>query len=106
VGQFNDIESILAFKDVLNRLNCDNIDIRRNAPYFNADFRSQYLMNSRITGVDETDLLILVGCNPKLEAPVLNARIRKASKLNGLDVALIGSASNLTYDYQHLGNTA
>lgn len=63
-------------------------------------------MNSRITGVDETDLLILVGCNPKLEAPVLNARIRKASKLNGLDVALIGSASNLTYDYQHLGNTA
>jgi NADH dehydrogenase (ubiquinone) Fe-S protein 1 len=89
----------LAFKDLLNRLNCDNIDTRRNAPFFNADFRSQYLMNSRITGIDETDLLILVGCNPKTEAPVLNARIRKATMVNGLDVAVIGSAANLTYDY-------
>ena len=106
IGQFNDIESILAFKDLLNRLNCDNIDVRRNAPHFNADFRSQYLMNSRITGIDETDLLILIGFNPKVESPVLNARIRKAVNVNGLDVALIGSAPNLTYDYNHLGNTA
>ena len=105
IGQFNDIESILAFKDLLNRLNCDNIDVRRNAPHFNADFRSQYLMNSRITGIDETDLLIIVGTNPKVESPVLNARIRKAVNVNGLDVALIGSAPNLTYDYHHLGNT-
>lgn len=106
IGQFNDIESILAFKDLLNRLNCDNIDVRRNAPHFNADFRSQYLMNSRITGIDETDLLIIIGTNPKVESPVLNARIRKAVNVNGLDVALIGSAPNLTYDYHHLGNTA
>ena len=105
IGQFNDIESILAFKDLLNRLNCDNIDVRRNAPHFKADFRSQYLMNSRITGIDETDLLIIIGTNPKVESPVLNARIRKAVNINGLDVALIGSAPNLTYDYQHLGNT-
>lgn len=56
-------------------------------------------MNSRITGIDETDLLILVSCNPKTEAPVLNARIRKATMMNGLDVAVIGSATNLTYDY-------
>lgn len=84
IGQFNDVESILAFKDLLNRLNCDNIDVRRNAPHFQADFRSQYLMNSRIIGLDETDLLILVGCNPRVEAPVLNARIRKAVGVNGL----------------------
>lgn len=62
-------------------------------------------MNSRITGIDETDLLILVGCNPKLEAPVLNARIKQAKDTNGLDIALIGSATNLTYDYTHLGNS-
>lgn len=84
LGQFNDLESTLAFKDLLNRLNCDNIDVRRNAPHFNADFRSQYLMNSRIIGIDETDLLILVGCNPRAESPVLNARIRKAVGVNGL----------------------
>jgi NADH dehydrogenase (ubiquinone) Fe-S protein 1 len=63
-------------------------------------------MNSRITGIDETDLLILVGCNPRNESPVLNARIRKAVGVNGLQVAVIGSAPNLPYNYSHLGNTA
>jgi predicted molibdopterin-dependent oxidoreductase YjgC len=49
-------------------------------------------MNSKVTGIDETDLLILVGCNPKFENPVLNARIKKAFDVNGLEVAVIGSA--------------
>lgn len=106
IGQFNDLESVLAFKDLLNRLNCDNIDVRRNAPHLKADFRSQYLMNSRIMGIDETDLLLLVGCNPRVEAPVLNARIRKAVGVNGLQVGVIGSAGNYGYDYVHLGNSA
>lgn len=62
-------------------------------------------MNSRITGIDETDLLILVGCNPRNESPVLNARIRKAVGVNGLQVAMVGSAPNLPYNYNHIGNT-
>jgi predicted molibdopterin-dependent oxidoreductase YjgC len=49
-------------------------------------------MNSRITGIDDTDLLILIGCNPKYENPVLNARIKKAVDQNGLEVFVIGSA--------------
>ncbi len=49
-------------------------------------------MNSKITGLDETDLLLLVGCNPKTENPVLNARIKRAVSVNGLEVAVIGSA--------------
>lgn len=63
-------------------------------------------MNSRIIGVDETDLLLLVGCNPRVEAPVLNARIRKAVGVNGLQVGVIGSAGNYGYDYAHIGNSA
>ena len=63
-------------------------------------------MNSRIVGIDETDFLLLVGCNPRLEAPVLNARIRKAVGVNGLAIGIIGSATNLGYDYTHLGNSA
>lgn len=105
IGQFADLESIQAFKDLLNRFNCDNIDVRSNAPYFNADFRSQYLMNSRITGIDDTDLLVLVGCNPKFENPVFNARIKKAVAVNGLEVVIIGSAPQLPYNYLHLGNS-
>ena len=62
-------------------------------------------MNSQIVGIDETDLLIFVGSNPKTENPVLNARIRKAVNVNGLDVAVIGPANNLTYNYSHLGNS-
>lgn len=95
----------MAFKDLLNRMNCDNLDVRSNAPHFNADFRSSYLMNSTITGIDETDLLILVGTNPKTENPVLNARIRKSIWVNGLEVAVIGPANNLAYNYRHIGNT-
>jgi NADH dehydrogenase/NADH:ubiquinone oxidoreductase subunit G len=62
-------------------------------------------MNSRVTGIDETDLLILVGCNPKYENPVLNARIKKAVNVNGLEVFVIGSAPQLPYNYTHLGNS-
>lgn len=40
IGRFNDIETIMAYKDLLNRLNCENVDVRSNAPYFNADFRN------------------------------------------------------------------
>ena len=106
LGEFVDLESVVAFRDLLHRLNCENIDVRSDAPHFSVDFRSSYLMNSKIMGIDETDLLILVGANPRLEAPVLNARIRKAQGVNGLDVAIIGSATNLGYEYVHLGNSA
>jgi NADH dehydrogenase (ubiquinone) Fe-S protein 1 len=95
----------VAFKDLLNRLNCDNLDVRSNAPHLNADLRSSYLMNSQVMGIDDTDLLIMVGTNPKTENPVLNARIRKAIMVNGLEVAVIGPANNFAYNYRHLGNT-
>jgi len=106
IGQFADVETLVAFRDLMHKLNSDNLDVRDNAAYFNADFRSQYLMNSRVTGIDETDLLILVGCNPKLENPVLNARIKKAVAVNGLEVVVIGSAPQLPYNYLHLGNSS
>lgn len=89
----------------MNRVNSENIDVRANSPYFNADFRNQYLMNSRVDGIDTTDMLVLVGVNPKLENPVLNARIRKAVAVNGLEVFVIGSAPQLSYNYTHLGNS-
>ena len=105
IGPFQDVESIVAFKDLLNRLNCENLDVRSNQAEISADFRSQYLMNSRIVGIDETDLMIFVGTNPKTENPVLNARIRKSVMVNGLEVAVIGPANNLAYNYTHLGNS-
>ncbi len=105
IGPHVDVETATAFKDLLNRLNCENIDVRQDAALIDSDFRPQYLMNSRVTGIDDTDLLLMVGCNPRSENPVLNARIRKAYMLNGLEVACIGSAPDLSYDFIHLGNS-
>jgi NADH dehydrogenase (ubiquinone) Fe-S protein 1 len=62
-------------------------------------------MNSRITGVDEADVLLVVGSALRSESPVLNARIRKAVVNNDLKVYVIGSTENLTYDFTHLGTT-
>lgn len=62
-------------------------------------------MNSKITGVEEADVLLLVGTNPKYESPVFNARILKAVRQNKLKVFLIGTPVDLTYNYVHLGNT-
>ena len=62
-------------------------------------------MNSRVLGIEDTDLLLLVGCNPKFENPVLNARIKKAVSVNGLEVVVIGSAPQLPYNFLHLGNS-
>ncbi|TPP64913.1 NDUS1 [Fasciola gigantica] len=69
------------------------------------DIRSNYLFNSRISGVEEADLLLLVGTNPRFEAPTLNARIRKCWIHNDLQVAMIGPRVDLTYDYEHLGDS-
>ena len=62
-------------------------------------------MNSKITGIEECDLLLLIGTNVRYEAPVLNARILKATRKNNLKVALIGTPSDLNYEYMHLGSS-
>jgi NADH dehydrogenase (ubiquinone) Fe-S protein 1 len=60
-------------------------------------------MNSKVRGVEDSDLLLLIGTNPKSESPVFNARIRKAVIKNNLSVGLIGSSYQLSYEYDHIG---
>lgn len=98
IGNFADVESIIALKDLMNRLGCDNFEIRSDSTKLSADLRPSYLMNSSIRGVEFSDLLLLVGVNPKTEAPVYNARIHKAVKHNGLKVAVIGTPVDLGYE--------
>ena len=106
IGEFADVESVVTLKDLFNRFDCDNFEIRSDAAKLDADLRSSYLMNSTIAGIEYSDFLLLVGVNPRTEAPVLNARILKAVKHNGLKVAVVGPAMDLGYDYVHLGNSA
>jgi len=62
-------------------------------------------MNSRIRGIEDSDLLLLIGTNPRIESPVFNARIRKSVNKDGLKVGLIGSPYDLTYNYEHIGTS-
>lgn len=75
------------------------IEIILYAFYSRCDIRSNYLLNNKIIGIEQADLVVLIGTNPRYEAPILNARIRKSWIHNNLDVAVIGPELDLTYDY-------
>ncbi|CAG9320836.1 unnamed protein product [Blepharisma stoltei] len=105
IGEFMDVEAVVAFRDLMYKLGCENIDAKKNGVKLSPDFRNNYLMNSRISGIEEADLLLVIGANLRLDSPVINARVRKATVLNGLNVGLIGTDDYLTYDHTHLGTS-
>lgn len=69
------------------------------------DIRNSYTLNSTIVGVEDADAVLIVGCNPRHEAAGLNVRLRKSWLKYTMDVALIGEAVRLTYDFDHIGTT-
>ncbi|ORX81801.1 Ndufs1, NADH-ubiquinone oxidoreductase 75kD subunit (775) [Basidiobolus meristosporus CBS 931.73] len=109
-GQLADAESMVALKDLFNRLGSENLTVDSpltgHSPVHGVDVRSNYLFNSTLAGVDEADVVLLVGTNPRHEAPILNTRLRRNYLHNGLDIGVVGESSDLTYDYEHLGDNA
>uniref|UniRef100_A0A4W6G5V8 NADH-ubiquinone oxidoreductase 75 kDa subunit, mitochondrial n=1 Tax=Lates calcarifer TaxID=8187 RepID=A0A4W6G5V8_LATCA len=108
VGGLVDAEALISLKDLLNCLNSDNLCTEEVFPMAGAgsDLRSNYLLNTGIAGIEEADVLLLVGTNPRYEAPLFNARIRKGWLHNELQVALVGKEVDLSYTYDHLGESA
>jgi len=107
-GGLVDTETLVSVKDLFNRYNCDNLFTEEGFPDGGSgtDLRSNYLFNSTIAGIEEADVVLLIGTCPRYEAPLVNARIRKAWMHNELDVAMVGKETDLTYTYDHLGDTA
>lgn len=103
-GDLACIESMFALKELMRSLGCPNLDCRQDGAKLSAKNRAGYIFNSGIAGIDETDSLLLIGTNPRVEASVLNARIRRNWFSRRLPIALIGEPADLTYDYEHLGN--
>ncbi|KAG0711003.1 NADH-ubiquinone oxidoreductase subunit, mitochondrial [Chionoecetes opilio] len=105
VGGLVDAEALVALKDLVNKLGGEATCTEEIFPEDGSgtDFRSSYLLNTTIAGVEEADLVLLVGTNPRFEAPLFNARLRKAWVHNELDVAIVGPNVDLTYDTEHLG---
>jgi NADH-quinone oxidoreductase subunit G len=95
-------ESMKATLDLFRALGSANTDCRADGAQIGAGPRQGYLFNTTIAGIDEADAILLVGTNPRLEAPVLNARIRKAW-LRGAEIGLIGEAVDLTYVHTRIG---
>src|SRR5690606_29048451 len=80
-----------------------SLDCRQDGMALGAGPRESWLFNSTIQGIENADVVLLVGSNPRLEAPVFNARLRKRWLAGALRVGVIGEAADLTYDYDHLG---
>lgn len=103
IGEFTSAEEAVALKEFFQKLNCENFMIN-NYP-IQAFQRSDYLSNRSIPEYEELDLLLLVGSNPKIESPLLNARILQGVKNGKLKVFKIGAPDDLGYKYYHLGNS-
>jgi NADH-quinone oxidoreductase subunit G len=103
-GDLATAEEIFALKDMMTRLGVTNIDCRQDGSALNPlGGRASYIFNPGIAGIDRADAILLIGSNPRFEAPVLNARIRKAWRLNGTRIGVIGEKADLTYTYDYLG---
>ena len=103
-GDLCDAESMLALKDLMAGLGSPNLDCRQDGAQLDAARREFYLFNSTIAGIEQADALLLIGSNPRHEAPVLNARIRKRKLAGGFPIGLIGPATDLTYQHDWLGD--
>ena len=105
-GDFADCESMTALKDLMAGLGSANIDCRQDGAKLEASPRCGYIFNSTVAGIDRASAVLLIGANPRAEAPVLNARIRKRWTLGGMQVGVIGTEGDMTYPITHLGDSA
>ncbi len=102
VGDLAAAEEIKALKDLMTSLGVANLDCRQDGAKL-AGSRPTYLFNTTIAGVEAADALLLIGCNSRWEAPVLNARLRKTWLGGALKVANLGASTDLTYPVEQLG---
>ncbi len=105
VGDLADLEMIYSFKSFFEKcIGSKNFECRQDRIYINPFERMNYIFNSTINGIEDSDFILLVGTNPRLEATILNARIRKAYIKNRLKIYSIGDPGDLTYPYINLAS--
>ena len=103
-GDLCDAESMLALKDLMVSLGSANLDCRQDGAKIDASRREFYIFNSTVAGIEEADALLIIGSNPRHEAPVLNARIRKRKLAGPFPIGVVGPRAELTYPYEWLGD--
>jgi NADH-quinone oxidoreductase subunit G len=106
VGDLAAVEEIKALKDLMTAFGVVNLDCRVDGAKLAASPRENYLFNTTFAGIEAADAILLIGTNPRWEAPVLNARIRKTWFAGDVRIANIGEAYDLTYPVEQLGASA
>ena len=103
-GDLAGVEEMFALKLLMESLGSANIDCRQEGSALSPAFgRASYLFNPTIAGIDDADAILIIGSNPRLEASIINQRIRKRWRTAPLPIALIGPKVDLTYPYEYLG---
>ena len=103
VGDLTNMETGFIFKEFFDRtINTNNYESRSSNRFIDNELRENYLFNSTINGIEETDFILLIGANPRFEATMLNARIRKAYLANNTKIISLNNVGDLTYPYQSL----
>ena len=103
-GDLCDAESMKALKDLAASLGVQNLDCRQDGSLLSSDDRRGYLYNTSIARTEDADAILIIGANPRLEAPLINTRIRKAWLSGETAIGVIGEAADLTYTYEHIGD--
>ena len=104
-GDLADAEAMIALKDVLASVGSQNLDCRQDGAALDPQRREFYTFNTSIAGIEEADALLIIGANPRHEAPLVNARIRKRVLAGGFKVAAIAAPMDLTYKVELLGSS-
>jgi NADH-quinone oxidoreductase subunit G len=102
-GDLTAVEEMFALKDLLAKYNSVNLAVQGGDGFEPAAGRASYILNPTIAGIEQADALLIIGANPRKEAAVLNARIRKRWRTGQLKIGVVGPRSDLTYDYDYLG---
>ncbi len=103
VGDLTNMETSFIFKEFLERtIDTKKYDFRSTKRFIDSSKRENYLFNSSINGIEEADLILLIGTNPRFEATMVNARIRKAYLNNNTKIISLNDLGDLTYNYQNL----
>jgi NADH-quinone oxidoreductase subunit G len=102
-GDLCDAESMFALKELMTSLGSGNLDCRQDGAALDPNVRASYLFNSGIAGIEKADAILLIGTNPRWEAPIVNARLRKRYLKGKLKIAAIGPKVDLSYPVEMLG---
>ena len=103
-GDMATVEEMFALKTLLASLGSQNVDCRQDGAALDpSKGRASYIFNPGIEGIEDADAILIIGANPRYEASVLNARIRKRWRMGDLPIGVIGEQVDLRYPYEYLG---